>query len=237
MPVRRGVAYRALRGSKDTYAALVVTNDDRNAWTQEVGVLPLRLPSRKPSLLFPVVSETPPLQAFPGSLVAIPKDDLGAACLELDDEQMAQVEDALCEILGLPYLCQDVPRQPPSVPGRVTYPRWGEIYYVKKLVGTQYKRWVVVSTNAWNKPADGAIGVRTTTGQGSRGADFPSIEDGNARAVCGAATYLPTRAYDMDGANRPWPERLDLADMAAVAQGLVMAYQLQSAVERARGLP
>lgn len=240
MPVRRGVAYRAIRGSKDTYAALVVTNDDRNAWTQEVGVVPLRSPlpppSKQPSLLYPVVSERPRLQAFPGSLVAISKDDLGEARLELDDGHMAQVEDALCEVLGLSYLCDGIPRQPPSIPGRVTYPRWGEIYYIKRLIGSQYKRWVVVSTNSYNKLADGAIGVRTTTGQASRGADFPSIQDGNARAVCGAATYLPARAYDLDGASRPWPERLDLADMAAVAQGLVIAYQLRPALERLKDL-
>lgn len=236
MSIQRGVAYTLEASSPQTVAVLVLTNDRWNAAMHAVGVVPLRTPEGDGSPLAPIVSKTPPLRAVAGRLVAVEKASLGAARLVLEAEQLARVEDALCEVLALRYLRGASPTRPPSPPGPVNYPRWGEAYYVAgQRFGVEHKRYVVVSNDQWNHADGTAVAVRTTTTARRWGTAFPAIQDGAARACCGDATTFAAPRFVMRG--RPQPQWLPLADMVAIARGLIDTHQLEAAIGRALAHP
>jgi len=215
---------------------MVLTNDRWNATMHAVGVVPLRTPDGDGSSLAPIVSETPVLQAVAGRLVAVEKSSLGAARLVVEAEQIARVEDAVCEVLALRQLCGATPTRPPSPPGPVTYPRWGEVYYVAgQRVGADHKRYVVVSKDQWNRADGTAVAVRTTTQARRWGTAFPAIQDRAARACCGDATTFAATRFVMRG--RPQPQWLPLADLATIARGVIDTHQLETAIGRALAQP
>ena len=61
--------------------------------------------------------------------------------------------------------------------------------------------------------------MRTTTGQASRAVVVPAIAYRSVMAGCGTATCLSTRAQDTDVTSCLWAERLDFAEVAAMARG------------------
>lgn len=233
MPVRRGVVYE-YPGSSEIAGVVVLTNDDWNDRMEEIGVVPVRQPiSEAIPDLHPIVSEAPPLQAIAGRLLSIDKSVLGRPVVVLDDQRLALVEDLLCDILALDELCRSEPRRPSLPKGIVDYPLWGEIYYAGEPIGGEYKRWVVVSTDGWNRSSRTSILVRTTSQKRRSGAEFPSIQKGEARACCGDATTMLASRVQVRG-KRPKPERLNTRDMAAVAEGLVETHGFRGALERRR---
>lgn len=231
MPVRRGVVYEYL-GSGGIVGVLVLTNDDWNDKMDEVGIVPVRQPmSETLPALHPIVSEAPPLQAIAGRLLSLDKNGLGHPLVVLDEERLAMVEDVLCDILALDDICRPEPKRPPQPRGAVDYPLWGEIYYAGEPIDGQYKRWVVVSTDDWNKRTGTSILVRTTSQRRRGGPEFPSIQRGDARACCGDATTMLVKRVRLQG-KRPDPRWLNTQDMAAIAEGIVEAHDLWSALER-----
>ncbi|MBI4493591.1 MAG: hypothetical protein HY690_12445 [Chloroflexi bacterium] len=211
-----------------------MTSDDWNERMLEVGVVPLHASTGKVTALAPLVCDAPPLQALPGRLVSVAKEALGGARLVLDERQMARVEDALCEVLALRGLCREPPARPRSPSGPVSYPRWGEVYYVAgQNIGGERKRYVVVSNDFWNSASESVIAVRTTTAARRWGLEFPAIQRGAARACCGDAASLVTRHFNLR--QRPQPEWLTTEDMAAIARGLVETHQLHAALSRKPG--
>lgn len=231
MPVRRGTVYE-YSGAVGKVGVLVLTNDDWNDKVEEVGVVPIRQPmSETFPELHPNVSEAPLLQAIPGRLLSIDKNELGRPLVVLDDERLAMAEDVLCDILALDDICRPEPKRPPQPRGVVDYPAWGEIYYAGEPIDGQYKRWVVVSTDDWNKRTGTSILVRTTSQQRRGGPEFPPIQNGDARACCGDATTMLAKRVRLRG-KRPDPRWLNTRDMAAIAEGITETHGLRGALER-----
>lgn len=171
-------------------------------------------------MLQPSVSGIGGLVAVLPNVLAIPKDRLGAERRQTTETEMFKVKVGLTELLALTYLRRPTPANAPTPGGSVVdYPRWGEIYYAGPLVNGSRKRYVVVSNDFWNQQPDKIhLVVRTTSQKKSPGTAFSEIEHGAARACCGDLTSFRSASFDMIG--RPTPERLDLADMVRVANGL-----------------
>ena len=188
-----------------------------------VGAVPIR-PGRV-NMLRPAVSDGDLVAVLP-NVLAIPKSKLGPERRQLTEAEMVRVKLGLKEILAMSYLRRPVPTNAPSPGGSlIDYPRWGEIYYAGPLVNGTRKRYVVVSNDFWNQQPDGIhLVVRTTSQLKSHGVAFPEIEGGAARACCGDITSFRSASFDMVG--RPDPERLDLADMVRVANGLAEVLDL-----------
>jgi mRNA-degrading endonuclease toxin of MazEF toxin-antitoxin module len=171
-------------------------------------------------MLRPAVSGGEGLVAVLPNVLAIPKGRLGAERRQMTETEMIKVRVGLTELLALTYLRRRTPVNAPAPGGStVDYPRWGEIYYAGPLIDGIRKRYVVVSNDFWNQQPDRIhLVVRTTSQNKSPGTAFPEIEHGAARACCGDLTSFRSASFDMLG--RPTPERLDLADMVRVANGL-----------------
>ena len=205
-----------------------------------VGIVPvveLDSNSGRDSRLEPQVLSTPRLRALAGRLVDVSTAALGAPIAEIDSDQLARVEDVLCGVLHLPRLCGD----PPIVPrdsAPPSFPQWSEIY---RVIGQEYlgeaKRWVVVSDNQWQGAQRMAIVVRTTTSKRRHGPEFPLIQSGQAKAVCGNATTFPVGTFRMQPRDRPEPGGLDVKDMIAIAHGLIETNGLGPALMRALSPP
>jgi mRNA-degrading endonuclease toxin of MazEF toxin-antitoxin module len=234
VPIRRGVVYELLIEGSDTVGLLVLTNDRWNdSRMKGVGVVPVRRSEPGTSAhLHPVSLDSGRLQVLSTRLLHLEKEALGQALTVLDGTQMAEVEDALCDVLALGRLCGEFPEPPPTVPGRVDYPQWGEIYYAGDLIDGEYKRHVVVSGDAWNRESRTPILVRTTTQTRWSGDVFPPIENGLALACCAEARVVPATRVRTGPNARPSPRSLNRWDMAAVAGGLVLAYELHRALAR-----
>ncbi|MHB1162566.1 MAG: hypothetical protein ACYC66_08785 [Chloroflexota bacterium] len=165
--------------------------------------------------------------------MSIDKYGLGRPLVVLDDVRLALVEDVLCHILALEELCRAEPGRPRLPAGAIDYPLWGEIYWAGEPIDGEYKRWVVVSRDDWNRATGTSILVRTTSQKKRSGPEFPSIQKGQARACCGDATTILARRIRHQG-KRPDPERLNTQDMAAIARGIVETHGLAGALERCR---
>ncbi|MBI4492220.1 MAG: hypothetical protein HY690_05450 [Chloroflexi bacterium] len=235
MPIQRGLAYAAPRSQVDTVAGLVLTNDVWNRKMGVYGVVRLIEPSFPDRLVAPVLDLGlgRPLQALPGQLVLRGAEDLGEALAALDAAVLARVEDGLAVALGFPYLFRDPPAAPPTPAGPMDYPEWGGLYYATSLrVGNEAKRYVVVSINSQNAAKQAVLVVRTTaqTKHPTHGIAFPRIEDGTKHACCGDLTSIMARTLPLQ---RPFvPQRLSLADMRAIANGLMETHGLAGALAR-----
>jgi len=234
VPIRRGVVYELLARGSDTVGLLVLTNDRWNdSRMAGVGVVPVRRSEPgTPTHFRPVLLDSGRLQALSTRLLHVEKPTLGQALTVLDGTQMGEVEDALCDVLALGRLCGEFPEPPHTVPGRVDYPQWAEIYYAGDLIDGEYKRHVVVSVDAWNRESRTPILVRTTSQTRWWGDAFPPIENGLARACCAEARVLPSIKVKTDPKSRPSPRSLNRWDMAAVARGLAFTFELQHALGR-----
>lgn len=202
---------------------------------KDVGVVPVRRPeSGTPLFLRPVLVDSNQLQTLSTRLLNIDKSLLGRALTVLDGSKMAEIEDALCDVLALDRLCRDIPEPPPTVSGRVDYTQWGEIYRAGDPIDGEYKRHVVVSVDAWNRESRTPILVRTASQTRWSGVEFPPIQNGSARACCAEARVMASK-IKIDPKDRPSPHSLNRWDMAAIARGLTFTYELQYALERRGG--
>lgn len=226
MAIRRGTAYRVPAFARAA-GLLVLTNDEWNdAPTEELSgalVFADAAPGR---------TAVPDLGIWAGPLLAVPKDALADAMIELSAEQLRPVEDALCDVLGLRDLLASPPRSPSSLPGPVDYPRWSQIYSPGPPVGEppERKRRVAVSHDAYDRAMGGAIFVRTTTSPKRGGRGIPTLQDGTTKALCVLPSFISGQSVAMRPGDRPQPGQLFLADMGAVAEGLVDALELSHAV-------
>src|SRR4051812_44140818 len=66
-----------------------------------------------------------------GAMAHVRHQHLTTALFKLTPEAMDRVEDKLVDVLALVDLCCGDPLPPHSPSGAVTYPRWGDIYWVK----------------------------------------------------------------------------------------------------------
>ena len=149
---------------------------------------------------------------------------------------MDLMEDQLVEMLALADLLRDgMPMAPHSPAGPITYPRWGDIYWITGFPPEdQTKRYVVVSHDHVNAATGGRPLVVRTTKQDKRNAqDFPAIQGGEARGCCGELRSAKPSEIVM--ARRPDPPNLAVADMADIARGIASVFGLEAAVERAGG--
>jgi hypothetical protein len=159
---------------------------------------------------------------------------LTSARFKLAPEAIHRVEDKLVDVLALVDLCCSDPLPPHSPSGAVTYPRWGDIYWVKGFdTGGQDKRYVVVSHDHHNAATGRPFVVRTTTAPKRNAQDFPLVQNGDAHTCPGELQTAPTDRVEMR--KRPRPDSLNLADMSATAYGLVSTLELEAAVVRNGG--
>lgn len=234
MAVQRGVVYDYRGKSPQNVGLLVLTSDLWNEGMIEVGAIPITSPEVDGPFA-PVLATSPRLRTWAGRLVVVEQQRLTGALFKLNDDNLALVEDALCQILSLTDVCSEVPRQPPTPPGRVDYPRWSEIYYSKLRIGNEHKRYVVVSNDYWNKTTQTALTVRTTTQPSRHAPGFPWIQGGQAKACCGNAAAVPADLLQIRPSARPQPSSLSFRDMVTIAREIVLSHQLEGALERLGG--
>lgn len=235
MAVQRGVVYDYQGKSRQNIGLLVLTGDLWNEGMIEVGAIPITKPDEE-GLFAPVLLTSPRLRAWAGRLLIVEQQRLTAALFKLSDDNLALVEDALCQILSLPDLCSGAPTQPPTPAGRIDYPRWSEIYYSKLRIGEEHKRYVVVSNDLWNKTTQTAITVRTTTQPSRHAPGFPWIQRGEAKACCGNAAAVPANILQLRPSDRPQPSSLSFKDMVTIAREIVTTHELEGALSRL-GIP
>lgn len=220
MSALRGVVYApAPRVGVPTRAWLVLSIDDWNERLQRYVGVPLQdpRPTEMPFAPHIVVGGTV-LEAMVGRLAPLFPEQLGGALAALADGDVATVEAALRDLLGFPLLFSPNPTRPRPPAGQITYPLWGELYYVGPRIGGELKRFVCVSINEWNRADDSALFVRTTC-QRKRSTDwFPYIQNGRAQAACGDVAFATGRAVDFR--QRPPFPTVSLPDMLAIARGL-----------------
>ena len=162
---------------------------------------------------------------------------LGPVLTALDPADLAAVEDRLCEFLQLPALLTPSPRIPGPLGDASRYPVWGQLYRAGPVINGERKRRIVVSPNAWNALSGFATLVRTTTSFARYGDEFPQIQRGAARACCGEAITFERSSILLSGRDRPDPSTTTMRDMVAIARGLVVAYELEPAIERLSAVP
>lgn len=229
MPLYRGGVYAAAELSARTSGLLVLTRDTWNeSGLQTVVVAPVGPVSEPEGLPTPLVDLAGnPAQVRLGDALEFPKFALGALVGLLRPNDLARVENGLCDLLLLRELCANPPRAPR--PRAVSHPQWGEIYY---LLGEEFegerKRRVVVSHDNWNRTGR-ALAVRTTTSPRRGGPGFPAIQRSRVVAVCGSLTSYTRQRFSQQ---RPDPPRLFLPDMAAIARGLADMLELEDALLR-----
>lgn len=234
MPAARGTIHRSRATAAGTQALLVLTNDVWNSTMSGLGVLPLR--RDVPEAEAPHAVAVDELYALASRPTQVgPADDiLGPAIAVADDGHLAGVEDALLSFLQIAEVVRPTPappRRPP--PGRVTYPLWGEIYYLDPPIEGERKRFVVVSPSAWNAVSGLAGVVRMTTAAKYDRTFFPTVLGGRAQACPGELATVRSNRLRIRGDQRPSPSVLPLADMAAVLQGIVRTWGLEEALRRA----
>lgn len=174
--------------------------------------------------------------ADPHWLVHVKKAALDRALAVAAAASISQIEDDLVELLALSDLHSTPSDAPVSPAGTIGYPRWGDIYWVGGFAtGGQTKRYVVASHDHYNASAGARPFLVRTTSQPKRNAqEFPSIQDGVARACCGDIQTSSVGAVEQ--ARRPSPRSLSLLDMQAVARGLASVLELEAAVIRGGGV-
>lgn len=233
MPVARGTIHRSLATAAGTQALLVLTNDVWNSTMSGIGVLPLR--GDVPAAEAPHAVAIDELYALASRPTQVgPADDvLGPAIAVADDGQLSSVEDALLAFLQISEILgpMPAPRRPP--PGRITYPLWGEIYYLDPPIQGQRKRFVTVSPNPWNAVSGLAGVVRLTTAIKYDRTFFPTVLGGRAQACPGELATVRSTRLRIRGDQRPTPSILPLADMAAVLRAIVQTWGLEEALRRA----
>ena len=220
MAIRRGTIYQvpALTTAR---GLLVLTNDEwNNAPTKELSgalVFSEAGPGRTP---------IPNLGLYAGQLFLVPKTELKDETVELSLEQLAPIEAAVTELLGLTALLSQPPRAPDGQPGTIDYPRWSNIYYAGGPVGTppERKRYLVVSHDKYNRALGGAVCVRTTMSPRRGGGTIPLLRDGVTKAVCAMPTFFTSHSTDVRA--RPQPSQLYVPDMHTIAAALKEALAL-----------
>lgn len=215
MAIRRGVFY-AVPTLPRALGLLVLTNDEWNdAPTLEVSG----------ALVFAEAgagrTPIPGLTLHAGPLLRLLKADVTDPRVELAPEQLAPIEAAVSEILGLDGLRGDPPRAPASQPGAIDHPRWSNIYYAGDPVGDppERKRHIIVSHDQYNRALGGAVCIRTTTSERRGGPTIPTLRDGTTKAVGVLPTFYVTHRVGIRG-GRPVPAQLFLPDMVTIAAGL-----------------
>jgi hypothetical protein len=220
MTALRGLVYLpAARVRGPTRAWVIITIDDWNETFRSFVGIPLQDPRPKETLLAPrLVTNGTSVDAVVGRLTILFPDDLSGAQARLSLTDMTRVERALRDLLGFPTLFSPGPARPPTPPGPIAYPLWGDMHHVGPRIGGEYKRFVVVSVNEWNRADNSALFVRTTSKPKRPTVYFPHIENGRAQAACGDVTFFPSSAVHFH--NRPPSPMVSTTDMIAIARGL-----------------
>ena len=158
---------------------------------------------------------------------------IGAAQTLLSADELLHLEDALARFLQLPLLLGAISRHRRPVGNISSYPNWGESYYANTPIAQQRKRFVVVSPNEWNAATPFASGIRTTSQFKRDALQFPLIQGGLIRACCGDLATFGKNELSLGPRSRPTPATATLADMVAIARGLVITHALEGALGRA----
>jgi hypothetical protein len=173
--------------------------------------------------------------ADPQWLMHLRKETLGPALLVTPPASLAVVEDCLTDLLALTDLLTTSPMPPLSPAGPITYPRWGDIYWVRgQDTGGQNKRYVVVSHDHHNATGVRPFLVRTTSQAKRNVQDFPPIQGGDAHACCGDVMTINPAQVELR--RRPTPHAVNTGDMTDVARSLASVLDLEDAVVRQGGI-
>ncbi len=240
MPLQRGVLYR-LEGavSPESIGAVVLTHNPWNDTMHQAGIVVVRsalaaveqphavpLASGGCAVVTRLTSESMPGQ---------PDSIIGPSELALPQAELDAIEDKLVQLLELPLLLSGRARTLPLAGSATPYPLWGDVYYAGPRIGTERKRFVVISPNRWNAVGGYATCVRTTTSFKGRPLQFPRVltypDQPAAFACCGDATTFATHMFDQRE-RPPRPTHASLADMVAISKGLVVTHDLAAAVAR-----
>lgn len=220
MSALRGLVYAPLpRAEAPTRAWLIISADDWNESLQRYVGVPLwnARPAEMP-FVPQIVVEGVVLDAVVGRLTTLFPEQLAGAQAALSPGDMAVVEAALRDILVFPVLFSPRLVRPRPPAGPITYPLWGEMYYVGPRIGGEFKRFVCVSVNEWNVANNSALFVRTTSQRKRSTVWFPYIQSGQAQAACGDIAFAPGSAVNLR--HRPPAPLVSLTDMLAVARGI-----------------
>jgi hypothetical protein len=159
--------------------------------------------------------------------LSVPKERIGEARFTPEDSVLERAEEALRDILELERLMADPPRAVRSPPGPIDYPRWGEVYYIAgQRFDAENKRYVVVSDDRWNQKKLTTLVVRLTSRPKVPSDEFPKI--GDSQACCGELTAIPANAVELRRRPPTGAKRLGLADMSAIARGVVSTHVIRS---------
>ncbi len=219
MSTLRGLVYRAAVQPTRTPAWLVVSIDEWNERLNSFVAVPLWAPRPVATPLAPrIVAGGATFDAVVGRLSILFSEDLAGAQARLGRSDLTAVEDALRSVLELPTLFAAQPSRPRPPAGAIDYPIWGERYYAGPRIGGEFKRFVCVSANAWNRADGSALFVRTTSRPKRSTLWFPLIEGGRAQAACGDISFFPQGAVHFR--DRPPTPLVSLMDMVAIARGL-----------------
>ena len=235
MPLVRGWMYAPAQERAGTAAFVVITNDRWNQSMLQVGVLPVRTsvePFDEPYTVALTGGRAVVASRLGATDEGAGSPLLGSVVTALSPSELAAVEDRLCEFLQILPLLAPAPRVSPPLGEAGKYPVWGQIYRAGPSVAGERKRRVVVSPNAWNAISGMATFVRTTTSFERHGPEFPQIQGGAARACCGDATTIEHERVRLAPRDRPVPHVVTMRDMVAIARGLMVTHELESAVAR-----
>jgi hypothetical protein len=201
-------------------AWLVISVDAWNETLQRYVAIPLQEPRGMETPFTPrVTADGVHHLALVGRLTPLFPAHLASAQAALAETDLATVETAIGILLALSTLFSGTPTRPRPPAGRITYPLWGELYYVGPRIGGELKRFVCVSTNEWNRADNSALFVRTTSQPKRSTVWFPHIEGGRAQAACGDIAFAPSARVLFN--ERPPRPLVSLGDMQAVARGLI----------------
>lgn len=226
----RGQIVDVEAGAASNVGALILSNDVWNRKMAGLAAIPVRARSAVPVHGVPLGTLG---WADPHWLSTLPVGRLGRPTHVVAQAELDAIEDALVDIMALADVCVSDPMPPLSPAGAITYPRWGDIYWIPALAAEtgQTKRYVVVSHDHYNSAGNRPFVVRTTSQEKRNTQDFPVIEGGACHACCGEVLSQPTKNIQMRP--RPAPESLSIGDMAAIGWGIASVLELEAAVARA----
>lgn len=238
MPLLRGTIHE-LTGAPNVGLA-ILTNDRWNSAMSQVGaalVRPEILPVEEPYAVqlgdgrfvtaARVISLQTPAAEPDGA------SPFGPAQGSLSTDELRRLEDALLRFLQLPLLLRPVPQLRRPVGDASRYANWGELYVGNQLTAGERKRFIVVSPNEWNAATGVVSAIRTTSKLKLNAAQFPKIQGGRIHVCCGDLTTFGPGALLLRRQSRPTPATSTLAEMVAIARGLVITHDLGEALARA----
>ncbi len=241
MPLLRGTVHEYAGAEGGGVGLVIVTNDLWNSRMSQVGVALVRsdiLPVEAPYAIrlsdgrLATAARVLSLRTPEAATAQMPCV-IGPAQGALSADEVAQLEDALVRFLQLPLLLGPAPRPRRPVGDASAYPNWGDLYYARERIEGERKRFIVVSPNEWNSASGLVSAVRTTSQQKGDVPQFPKIQGGKIHACCGDVASFVSGELLLRRQERPTPSTCTLAEMVAIARGIVITHGLGGAVQRA----